>query len=135
MSRISKMSKSEALEYLIKVSKVQEKLLNKLGQNTDPKKMMMDIVPKLFGIYGATSKSQTLIPFSEQLIRELQNSAKFLGVTVPKPPQQTTQNSFLQALNSSTDAVKLLKSLEILQNFINNNKSTLERFGFQQKKV
>ena len=30
MSRISKMSKSEALEYLIKVSKVQEKLLNKL---------------------------------------------------------------------------------------------------------
>ena len=38
MSNISKMNKNEALNYLIKAAKLQEKLLNKLAEYNNAKK-------------------------------------------------------------------------------------------------
>ena len=132
MSRISKMSKSEALEYLIKVSKVQEKILNKLAQNVDPKADLKKMINRMYAMYTTALLNPSNAGFAAEILRELDNSARSIGLSIAKPFNENNKNSYINAINSVTNTQKLMESLGKLQTFIKNKSSVLPTDVFKK---
>ena len=134
MSRISKMSKSEALEYLIKVSKVQEKILNKLAQNVDPKADLKKMINRMYAMYTTALLNPSNAGFAAEILRELDNSARSIGLSIAKPFNENNKTRAIRCiyLSAKLDFDVDEKIIQFLKKNPNNFKLPSQKFAIEK---
>lgn len=133
MNNIDKLNNKQILDYLVKVSKVQNKLLKKLAQNADPKAEIKSLVNQLHAAYNTALQNPAKAGIGAEILRELDESARVIGLSIPKPFNEANKNIYINNINGVNNSQKLIESLNELQKFIESKGPTLRTVGFEKK--